>query len=149
MTKLCFMGVGRVIFPDLRVPIRLRDASLIRPPSWKQCPSEGIFSGRYTCAPENRDVNFRRRLAETCPEIKQKVRRMPPPQGSSEKMCVALHGTESDRNANSPAAVKCNMVLMPALSSTLKQPGPKPESTAKPPEADCTPSLLTKPSSRC
>ncbi|CAJ1430646.1 unnamed protein product [Effrenium voratum] len=47
------------------VPIRLRDASLIRPPSWKQCPSEGIFSGRYTCAPENRDVNFRRRLAET------------------------------------------------------------------------------------
>ncbi|CAJ1405435.1 unnamed protein product [Effrenium voratum] len=32
---------------------------------WKQCPSEGIFSGRYTCAPENRDVNFRRRLAET------------------------------------------------------------------------------------
>lgn len=38
------------------------------PRSWadfKGCPSEGIFSGWYSCAPENRDFEFRRRLAET------------------------------------------------------------------------------------
>jgi len=38
------------------------------PRSWadlKGCPSDGIFSGRYSCAPENRDYEFRRRLAET------------------------------------------------------------------------------------
>jgi len=33
--------------------------------SLKGCPSDGIFSGRYSCAPENRDYEFRRRLAET------------------------------------------------------------------------------------
>ncbi|CAK9011889.1 unnamed protein product [Durusdinium trenchii] len=38
------------------------------PRSWadfKQCPTKGIFSGSYKCAPENRDYEFRRRLAET------------------------------------------------------------------------------------
>ncbi|CAK9069335.1 Hypothetical protein (Fragment), partial [Durusdinium trenchii] len=34
-------------------------------PSFKQCPTKGIFSGSYKCAPENRDYEFRRRLAET------------------------------------------------------------------------------------
>eukprot|EP00434_Breviolum_minutum_P024656 symbB.v1.2.021775.t1/scaffold1901.1/size96594/2 len=34
-------------------------------PCLKGCPSDGIFSGRYSCAPENRDYEFRRRLAET------------------------------------------------------------------------------------
>lgn len=32
---------------------------------WKQCPSEGVFSGHYSCAPENRAFDFRRKLAET------------------------------------------------------------------------------------
>lgn len=46
-------------------PIFTDQWSSYAPPSFKQCPTKGIFSGRYSCAPENRDFLFRRRLAET------------------------------------------------------------------------------------